>query len=101
MNMCYFPVIEDETGEKLKRECRVKVCKKIRVWKKPDEGWLKINTDAAIFCGGNMGMWSVIRDSRGCFIGQDVVRLKVLEVQGRLKKKPCRGFLTESIVMCV
>lgn len=40
-----------------------------RVWKKPHEGWLKVNTDAAVFSDGTIGVGAVIRDSNGSFVG--------------------------------
>lgn len=40
-----------------------------RTWMKPEVGWLKINTDAAVFQDGSIGVGAVIRDSQGCFIG--------------------------------
>lgn len=39
------------------------------MWRKPTDGWLKINMDAAVFTDGSIGIGAFIRDSQGCFIG--------------------------------
>lgn len=40
----------------------------VQHWSTPPVGWYKINTDAAIFHDGSVGLGSVIRDSTGRFI---------------------------------
>ncbi|XP_074346112.1 uncharacterized protein LOC141684874 [Apium graveolens] len=36
-------------------------------WKKPEEGWIKVNVDAMIFQENGIGCAAVIRDARGEF----------------------------------
>lgn len=47
-----------------------------RTWRKPDEGWVKVNMDAAVFGDGSISVGSVIRDANGCFIGARCRRLE-------------------------
>lgn len=39
------------------------------VWRRPPAGWIKINTDAALFSNETIGLGCVIRDDQGLFIG--------------------------------
>lgn len=39
------------------------------VWRKPMEGWVKVNTDAAVFNNGSIGLGCVLRNSQGAFMG--------------------------------
>ncbi|XP_074325881.1 uncharacterized protein LOC141663935 [Apium graveolens] len=39
-----------------------------RKWSKPQEGWVKVNVNAAIFQDGSIGIRCVIRDSQGQFL---------------------------------
>ncbi|KAL8095164.1 hypothetical protein AgCh_036571 [Apium graveolens] len=39
------------------------------VWKKPKEGRVKLNTDAAVFNDGSIGVGCVLRDAQGRFLG--------------------------------
>lgn len=45
------------------------------VWRKPMEGWIKVNTDAAVFQDGSIGVGCVIRDSYGKFVGAKCCRV--------------------------
>lgn len=39
------------------------------VWRKPMEGWVKVNTDAAVFNDGSIGVGCVMRNSQGAWMG--------------------------------
>lgn len=39
------------------------------VWRKPMEGWIKVNTDAAVFNDGSIGVGGVMRNSQGAWMG--------------------------------
>lgn len=38
------------------------------VWRKPREGWVKMNTDAAVFTDESIGLCCVMRNSQGDFV---------------------------------
>ncbi|XP_074374105.1 uncharacterized protein LOC141714486 [Apium graveolens] len=40
----------------------------MRKWEKPNEGWIKVNVDAAVF-QDSIGCGAVIRDAQGVFMG--------------------------------
>lgn len=39
------------------------------IWSKPTDGWVKVNTDAALFQDGSVGVGCIMRDSQGVFLG--------------------------------
>ncbi|KAL8106740.1 hypothetical protein AgCh_023486 [Apium graveolens] len=39
------------------------------IWRRPPEGWSKINTDAAVFRTGQFGLGIILRDAPGLFVG--------------------------------
>lgn len=54
-----------------------------RTWRKPGEGWIKINTDAACMMDTNqVGVGCVVRDEHGSFL-----RARCNKVQGRLQPR--------------
>ncbi|KAL8119749.1 hypothetical protein AgCh_017015 [Apium graveolens] len=46
------------------------------IWRKPMDGWVKVNTDAAVFQNGSIGVGCVMRDSQGLFLGARCCRLQ-------------------------
>lgn len=44
-------------------------------WTKPMDGWVKLNTDAAVFHDGSIGVGCVLRNSQGQFLGAKHCRL--------------------------
>ena len=51
------------------------------IWKKPMEGWVKVNTDAALFQDGSVRVGCVMRDSQGVYWSQ------MLQKDGRMVTK--------------
>lgn len=45
------------------------------IWSKPMAGWLKVNTHAALFQDGSIGVGFVMCDSNGAFVGARCGRL--------------------------
>ncbi|XP_074374523.1 uncharacterized protein LOC141714927 [Apium graveolens] len=57
-----------------------------RVWSKPNEGWLKVNIDAAIFLYGSIGVSAIVRDDQARFVASRGNELQVLGSLGKQKR---------------
>ncbi|XP_074374874.1 uncharacterized protein LOC141716414 [Apium graveolens] len=75
------------------------------VWTKPMDGWVKVNTDAALFEDGTVGVGCIIRDSQGIFLGGRCCRIveawSPKEAEAIVMKEALSGVISQKKQRCI